>query len=664
MDLAARAEKLRKEIRRHEHLYYVDANPEISDRDFDKLYKELVDLEAKHPELTTADSPTKRVGGEPIDGFVTVRHAEPMLSIDNTYAPDELREFDRRIKKLLPGETVTYVVEPKIDGVAISLVYEHGQFTVGATRGDGEVGDDVTHNLRTLRELPLSLPKRPARFEARGEVYMNRDELARINVERKSEELEPYANPRNLTAGTLKLLDPREAAKRRLRLFTYSVGPSEGVEIKTHLDALATLREWGFPVNPHVKSFTDFDKLVDYCEKWSDRRAELPYDTDGLVIKVNDHEQRRRLGSTAKSPRWVVAFKFAAEQALTRLVSVSLQVGKHGTITPVANLEPVKLAGTTVKRASLHNAEFIATKDIRVGDMVVVEKAGEIIPYIIRSEPTARTGSEVPYVFPTKCPFCGSPLKQEGAFFRCTSGDCTDVLKRRLRAFAGRAAMDIEGLGGKTVDLLVDSGMVRTLPDLYRLKLDAVVELERMAEKSAQNLLDGIEASKSQGLARLLAGLTIPHVGESVADLLAQAFLSLDALRAADLDKLSAINGVGPIMAKDIHAWFAEPAHKKLLDQLSDLGVKTTEAKRTVAAVGASDLTGMSIVVTGTLTKYGRDEIEALIRKLGGKPAGSVSKNTAFVVAGEKAGSKLDKAKALGIPVLSEAEFDERIGVS
>ena len=664
MDLAARAEKLRKEIRRHEHLYYVDANPEISDRDFDKLYKELVDLEAKHPELASADSPTKRVGGEPIDGFQTVRHREPMLSIDNTYSSDELREFDRRIKKLLPGETVTYVVEPKIDGVAISLVYEHGQLTVGATRGDGEVGDDVTHNLRTLREVPLSLPTKPARFEARGEVYMNRDELARINVERAEEGLEPYANPRNLTAGTLKLLDPRESAKRRLRLFTYSVGPSEGVEIKTHLAALETLKEWGFPVNTHVVSFTDFDKLVDYCEKWGDRRAELPYDTDGLVIKVNDHEQRRRLGTTAKSPRWVVAFKFAAEQALTRLVSVSLQVGKHGTITPVANLEPVKLAGTTVKRASLHNAEFIATKDIRVGDMVVVEKAGEIIPYIIRSEPTARTGSEVPYVFPTKCPFCGSPLKQEGAFFRCTSGDCTDVLKRRLRAFAGRAAMDIEGLGGKTVDLLVDSGMVRTLPDLYRLKLDAVVELERMAEKSAQNLLDGIEASKSQGLARLLAGLTIPHVGESVADLLAQAFLSLDALRGADLDKLAAINGVGPIMAKDIHAWFAEPAHKKLLEQLADLGVKTTEEKRAVAAVGGADLTGMSIVVTGTLTKYGRDEIEALIRKLGGKPAGSVSKNTAFVVAGEKAGSKLDKAKSLGIPVLSEAEFDVRIGAS
>ena len=662
MDTAARIEKLRKEVRRHDRLYYVDAKPELSDRDYDKLYKELVELEAKHPELASDDSPTKRVGGEAIDGFVTVRHAEPMLSIDNTYSPDELREFDRRIKKLIPGETVTYVVEPKIDGVAMSLVYEKGQFTAGVTRGDGEVGDDVTHNLRTLREVPLSLPKKPARFEARGEVYMNRDELARINRERALEELEPYANPRNLTAGTLKLLDPRECAKRRLRLFTYSVGPTEGIEIKTHLEALETLKEFGFPVNTHIESFTDFDKVVDYCEKWAERRAELPYDTDGLVIKVNDHDQRRRLGTTAKSPRWVVAFKFAAEQALTRLVSVSLQVGKHGTITPVANLEPVKLAGTTVKRASLHNAEFIATKDIRVGDMVVVEKAGEIIPYIIRSEPTARTGSEEPYKFPTKCPFCGSPLKQEGAFFRCTSGDCTDVLKRRLRAFAGRGAMDIEGLGGKTVDLLVDSGLVRTLSDLYRLKLESVVELERMGKTSAQNLLDGIEASKSRGLARLLAGLTIPHVGESVADLLAQAFLSLDALRAADLEKLSGINGVGPIMAKDIHAWFAEAAHKKLLDQLIELGVKTTEQKRVAAATGKADLTGQSIVVTGTLTKYGRDEIEALIRKLGGKPAGSVSKSTAFVIAGEKAGSKLDKAKSLGIPVLTEAEFDERIG--
>jgi DNA ligase (NAD+) len=657
---ADRIEHLRREIRRHDHLYYVDAKPEISDRDYDRLYAELKELEAKHPELVTVDSPTKRVGGEPIEGFNTVRHAEPMLSIDNTYSADELREFDRRIRKLLPGETVTYVIEPKIDGVAISLVYQDGQFTVGATRGDGEVGDDVTHNLRTIRGIPLSLPKKLARFEARGEVYMNREELARINRERLEEELEPYANPRNLTAGSLKLLDPRESAKRRLRMFAYSVGPSEGITIKTHLEALETLKEFSFPVNPHVASFEEIEAIVDYCVKWGERRNELPYDTDGLVIKVNDHEQRRRLGTTSKAPRWVVAYKFAAEQALTKLVSISLQLGKRGTLTPVANLEPVKLAGTTVKRASLHNAEYIATKDIRVGDMVVVEKAGEIIPYIVRSEPGARTGEEKVYHFPKTCPFCGGELIQEGAFYRCTNENCVDIIKRRLRAFAARNAMDIEGLGVKAIDQLVDAGLVRSIPDLYRLTLEQLVELERMGEKSATNLLDGIAASKARGLSRLLAGLTIPHVGESVADLLAHEFLSIDALAEASLERLSSINGVGPVMAEDIHAWFKESSHQKLVEELKELGLKTTEEKR--AARKDGDLTGKTIVVTGTLTKYGRDEIEAIIRDRGGKAAGSVSKSTSFVVAGEKAGSKLDKAKSLGVPVISEYDFEKMVG--
>ncbi len=665
MPAKTRLDELRREIRRHDRLYYVDAVPEISDRDYDRLYAELKSLEEAHPDLLTSDSPTRRVGGEPIEGFKSVRHREPMLSIDNTYSADELREFDRRVRKLLPGEAITYVVELKIDGVAISLVYENGQFTAGVTRGDGEVGDDVTHNLKTIRETPLSLPENPARLEVRGEVYMKRDELARINRERAKEELEPYANPRNLTAGSLKLLDPRECAKRRLRLFTYALGPSEGVEVNSHVQALELLKKWEFPVNSHVATFEAIDAVIDYADSWADKRAELPYDTDGLVVKVNDFEQRRRLGATAKSPRWVVAYKFAAEQALTKLVSITLQMGKRGTLTPVANLEPVKLGGTTVKRATLHNAEFLTTKDIRIGDMVVVEKAGEIIPYIVRSEPEARTGAEIVFQFPDTCPFCGSPLELQGAFYRCTGGgECTLQLKKRLRAFAMRGAMDVENLGVKIIDQLVDAGLVRSLPDLYRLNIEQLVELERMGEKSAQNLLDGLSASKSKGLARLLAGLAIAHVGESVADLLAQEFLSIDALMAASAERLSSINGVGPVMAEDIHAYFQNESSRQLIEDLRTLGVKLTEEARVKVANAAGDLTGKTVVVTGALERFGRDEIEALIRSRGGKPSGSVSKNTSYLVAGENAGSKLDKAKSLGVPVLTEAEFAAMLGIS
>ncbi len=387
-----RVAELRKSIEHHNRRYYVDAQPEISDRDFDKLLEELKQLEAEHPELATADSPTQRVGGEPIEGFRTVRHSEPMLSIDNTYKPEELREFDQRIKKLLGGEPVAYAVELKIDGVAIALTYKKGVFTVGAMRGDGEQGDDVTHNLKTIHGLPLALPEKYELLEARGEVYMNRADLAKLNRERVAEGLEPWANPRNSAAGGLKLLDPRKAAKRHLRLFAYALGACEGVAVKTHREALELLRRLDFPVNKHIESFASIDGVIDYCQSWKDKRNDLPYDIDGLVIKVDDFSQRTRLGYTSKSPRWVVAFKFAAEQAQTKLLSIDLQIGKLGTLTPVANLEPVRLAGTKVSRASLHNAEFLSTKDIRAGDIVVVEKAGEVIPYVVRSEPAAQHG--------------------------------------------------------------------------------------------------------------------------------------------------------------------------------------------------------------------------------------------------------------------------------
>jgi DNA ligase (NAD+) len=658
-----RVNELRRLLEHHNYKYYVETKPEITDREYDQLYAELQKLEAAHPEIVTPDSPTQRVGGQPIEGFVTVRHREPMLSIDNTYSADELRDFDRRVRKLLSGEPVQYVVELKIDGVAISLTYENGSFSMGATRGDGERGDDVTHNLKTVSGLPLRLKSSspPALLEARGEVYMTRDDLARLNRERQEEELEPFANPRNSTAGSLKLLDPRLCAKRRLRLFNYGLGAAEGVSVRTHQETLDLLRQYGFPVNPNIETFDTIDQVIDYCNSWDKRRHELPYDTDGMVVKVNDLQQRRRLGSTSKAPRSLVAYKFAAEQGLTKILRIEVSVGKTGTLTPIAHLEPIRLAGTTVKRVSLHNADEIARKDIRVGDMVVVEKAGEIIPYVVRSEPGARTGSETVFHFPKQCPVCGSPVERDegSAYFRCTGINCPAQLKERLGFFAHRNAMDIEGLGTAIIDQLVDTGLVRWIPDLYRLTLEPLVELERMGRKSAQNLLDGIAASKDRGLTRVLTGLAIRHVGEKVADLLAQEFGNIDALMQASAERLAQINGVGPVLAESIFKFFQGTDGRKVIEELRSLGVKLTEEPRPSAAQpGKTDLSGKTVVVTGTLKNYGRGEIEDLIRKHGGKVTGSVSKKTDYVLVGENPGSKLEKARLLGIQILTEEEFD------
>jgi DNA ligase (NAD+) len=661
---AARVADLRRQIDRHNYLYYVEAKPEISDREFDRLLEELQALESQHPDLVTPDSPTQRVGGQPVDGFRTVTHREPMLSIDNTYNPNELREFDARVRKLLGGEPVTYVVELKIDGVAMSLTYEGGVFTVGATRGDGVRGDDVTHNLRTIREIPLRLhtDHPPPLFEARGEVYMTRADLVRVNRQRQEAGEEPYANPRNLAAGSLKMLDPRQSAERRLRFFAYALGAAEGVDVGTHAETLDLLRRYGFPVNPHIRTCSTIDEVIDYCQSWADKRNDLPYETDGMVVKVNDFDQRRRLGVRSKSPRWVVAYKFAAEQALTRLKAIELQVGKTGKLTPVARLEPVRLAGTTVSNASLHNAAEIARKDIRVGDTVVVEKAGEIIPYVVRSEAAARTGGEKVFRFPATCPECGGTVEpdENNISYYCINPACPAQLKERLRNYAQRHAMDIEGLGEAIIDQVVDAHLVRSIPDLYRLTPEPLLELERMGKKSVQNLLDGIEASKGRGLARLLTGLGIRHVGDHVADLLAQEFGDVDALLAAPEERFARVNGIGPRRAASIHTFFQSVDGRKTIQELRDLGLKLTEDRR--AAKSSSGIAGKTVVVTGTLKKYGRDEIEALIKELGGKPAGSVSKKTDYVVAGEKAGSKLDKARQLGIPVLTEEEFESLIG--
>lgn len=663
-DHVKRALWLCEEIEKHNRLYYQEAKPEISDKEYDKLLKELVDLEKKHPELANANSPTQRVGGAPIDGFVTLKHRLPMLSIDNTYSPSELKEFDKKVCKGLGKDKPSYMVELKIDGVAISLIYENGILTAGVTRGDGEKGDDVTQNLKTVGGVPLKLntKKPPALLEVRGEVYMARANFARLNEQRVKEGLDKFANPRNSTAGSLKLLDPKLCAARKLSLFAYAIGAMEGIQVKSQTETLKLLHDFGFPVNSNATQLDSIEEVVAHCESWNDKRHDLPYDTDGMVIKVNDLGQREKLGITTKSPRWVVAYKFAAEQALTRLLNIELQVGRQGTLTPVAHLDPVQLAGTTVARASLHNDDNLKTKDIRVGDMVVVEKAGEIIPYIVRSEPSLRTGKEKPFVFPKVCPVCGADVVKDakGAFYRCTGTDCVAQLKRRVRSYAARNAMDIENLGEEIIEQLVDTGLVKTLADIYKLGLNQLANLERMGEQSSRNLLDGIAASKSRGLARLLTGLGLRHVGENVADVLARKFISMKAFSQANEEELAAIEGIGPERAASIRSWFANTTNQELIESLEKAGIKMDESVSTVVA--SSALAGKSIVVTGTLVKYGREEIERRLRDLGAKASGSVSKKTDYLLAGEKAGSKLEKARELGVRIINEEEFEKLAG--
>jgi DNA ligase (NAD+) len=680
MSPARRAAELRQVIDFHNRKYYIDAVPEITDREFDALLDELKQIERDHPELVTPDSPTQRVGGAPIDEFRTVRHRVAMLSIENTYNPDELREWDKTTRKLLGGKQPAYMVELKIDGVAMSLTYENGLLTVGATRGDGERGDDVTHNLRTMPDIPLRLTTDdpPKLFEPRGEVYMTRAELIRINRLRVDAGEKPYENPRNLSAGTLKLLDPKQSAERKLRFFAYGLGAVEGLEVQSHHETLAVLKKFGFNIEPHTQACPDIDAVIAHVETWNTKRHDLPFETDGMVIKVDDFPQRERLGYTSKFPRWARAYKFAAEQAVTKLARIEVQVGRTGKLTPVAHFDPpVRLAGTTVSKASLHNADEIDRKDIRIGDMVVVEKAGEIIPQVIRVETSARTGAEKKFHWPKVCPVCGSPTNKEPdspAYF-CTAprGQCRGQLERQLLQFARRAAMDIEGLGEAIAEELLAADLVEALPDLYRLTkadlLKARPSKTKDGKKSksegkwADNLLAGIAESKDRGLTRVLAGIGVPMVADSMADLLAQEFLWIDEIMHATEERLSQVEGVGPERAKAIRGYFQLESTKNMIADFKDLGLKLTEEKREAAAApGGASLTGKTLVVTGTLTKYGRQEIEDLIRSLGGKSSGSVSKKTDYLVAGENAGSKLDKAKELGVPVLTEAEFEALIG--
>jgi DNA ligase (NAD+) len=662
--------ELRQQINHHNHLYYVDNAPVISDRDFDRLLQELTDLEKQHPELLTPDSPTQRVGGEPIEGFVKVVHKVPMLSIENSYNEADLRKFDADVRKSAGAKaTVEYVVELKIDGVSMSITYENGRLAQGATRGSGDVGDDVTHNLRTIAAIPLKLdtPTPPKVFEARGEVYMSRKEFVRINAEQAKNQQEAYKNARNLTAGTLKQLDPKESAKRKLSFFAYGAGAVEGLSIKSQKELLDTLKAFGCPVNPHTRVCASMDEVIAYCNGWDTKRRELPYDTDGIVIKVNDFAQRERLGYTAKVPRWAKAYKFEAEQATSKIGGVDFTLGKFGELTPVARFEPpVQLAGTTVTYASMHNAAWVNEKDVRLGDTVVVEKKGEIIPQVVDVVKDARTGKEKVITWPDACPKCGSKVEKLDSGtsynFVCTNTAlCPGQVAKRVESFARRTYMDIEGLGEEVSIQLVESGLVKSVTDLYRLKKEQLLELEGFAELKAQNLLNGIAASKNRGLARLLPSLSILMVGEAMAELLVDEFPSLDEIVAARPEELARVKGFGPKRAQFVYDYFHTPAGQKLVAEFKELGIKTTHEKK-APPVGGLPLAGKTIVVTGTLTNYDRTTIEARIKEAGGKATGSVSKKTDYLLAGEDAGSKLAKAKELGVKVITEAEFEQLVG--
>ena len=660
---AQRIEELRQRIRDYDRMYYVEANSPISDLEYDQLYKELERLEEQHPDLISPDSPTQRVGDRPVSNLVQVEHRLPMLSIENSYSVDELRAFAERTNKALAGQAVEWVVELKIDGVAISIVYEHGVLVRAVTRGDGRVGDDVTHNVRTIPDVPLHLVGAdvPPVLEVRGEVYMTNGDLVKLNEQQQASGGQLYANTRNVAAGAIRLLDPRIAAQRRLRAFVHGVGYCEGLKAATHMDFLKEVASYGLPGTPEVQSFPSIDEAIAYCEDWIGRLHELDFEVDGFVLKVNRFDQRTTLGLRAKSPRWVVAYKFEKFEATTKLNDIRVQIGKTGAITPVAELEPVQLAGTTVSRASLHNADEIERKDIRVGDIVIVEKAGKVIPHIVRVETHKRDPNLKKFRFPERCPECDSKLEKDaaGPYIRCLNPSCPAQLKERIRFYASRGAMDIEGLGDKLVDQLVDEGLVRSYGDLYRLTQEEIVKLERMGKKSADNLIEGVQASKTRGLARLLSALSISHVGARKAQVLAEHFGSMEALQQAELEELQ-IDEVGEIIATSMHTWLHSEAGEQTIRDLAQCGVDMTSPKK--AAVSATGkLAGKTLVVTGTLSKYKRDEIEELIAEHGGRAAASISKKTDFLIAGADAGSKLDKAQKLGIKVIDEEEFDRLI---
>ena len=656
-DAARRAEELRAEILRHERLYYVDSRPEITDAEFDRLMSELASIEALHPDLATADSPTRRVGGESAEGFATVEHAIPILSLENAYSWEEAEAWRARILRALGKEPPGYVAELKIDGLSISLRYEEGVLARAATRGDGFRGEDVTDNVRTIRSIPLRIPE-SAPLEARGEIFYPRSAFRKLNADREAAGEPLFANARNAASGTIRLLASRVTAKRGLAAWMYSIVESRNPP-STQAGALERLQTLGFPTQPHWRRCSTFEEVREVVTAWESERADLDFETDGVVIKVDDRGLQAELGSTSKSPRWALAFKYPAEEKTTVVRGISVQVGRTGTLTPVAHFDPIVLAGTTVKRATLHNYEDLARKDVRVGDTVVVEKGGDVIPKVVRVLPEMRPSDSVPFTMPATCPVCGDPVVREAGEVatRCVNPACPAMVRESLRHFCSRRAMRIEGLGEKLVDQLVREGLLSDVASIYALSADDLTRLERWGEKSAANLLGEIERSKENDLSRLLFALGIRHVGEKAAATLARRFGSLDDLIAAGENDLEAVDEVGPNTAAAIRAWFSHPSRRELVEKLRSRGVNFLSRQTRPAANGP--LAGKAVVITGTLPDVAREEASRRLEAAGAKISGSVSKKTAYVLAGEAAGSKLEKAKALGVPTVSWDEMLE-----
>ena len=659
-DAAQRLAELRERIHHHDYLYYVEARPEVSDAEYDALLRELKALEAEHPDLVTPDSPTQRVAGAPVDAFQPVEHRVAMLSLDNATTPDDLREFEARLSRAQPGQRVGYVCEPKIDGLGVALLYARGRFVRGATRGDGRVGEDISANLRTIRSVPMRLKPGPLaavdELEVRGEVYMPRDEFERLNRGLEEAGEPTFANPRNAAAGAVRQKDPTVTARRPLDAFLYHLSWSPGLTFASHWEALEALRAAGFRTNPRAVRAESIDAVIAACARLEADRDALGYDADGVVVKVDALELQRRLGSTTHHPRWAIAFKFAARQATTVVRAIEVNVGKTGALTPVAKLEPVPLAGVVISNVSLHNEDEIRRKDVRVGDTVLIERAGDVIPYVVQVVAAKRPADSVEFKFPDRCPACGGvAFRPEGeVYWRCTNTACPAQLKERLRHFGSRRAMDIEHLGEAVVEQLVDRGRVRNFADLYELTAEEVADLERFAEKSAENLVGAVQSSKTRGLARLLNALGIPMVGERVAQQLAARFGSMERLQAATAAEVAEVHGIGERIAASVTTFFAEASNREVIARLAAVGVVMTEVGFTA---GPRPFEGKTFVLTGSLPTLTRDAATDLIVRLGGRVSSAVSKKTDYVVAGDEAGKKEVDARRLGVPVLDEAAF-------
>ena len=660
-------EKLREEVRRHEELYYVFDSPEISDVEYDKLIERLTELENQHPEYVTPDSPTQRVGGRPAEGFAEVRHRRPMLSLDNSYNLDELRAFDQRCQRLAEGRPLQYVAELKIDGLSISLHYADQILARGVTRGDGRVGEDVTQNARTIRSVPLRIRNNKnsvaKELEVRGEVFIPRKVFERTNLEREEQGEPKFANPRNAAAGTIRQLDSRIVATRGLEMFAYDLITGDRKPFGSHWDAMNWMQEVGFRVNPNRRLCSSIEDVIEFCNEMEAKRDELSYEIDGVVVKVNSTSLQDEFGATQKAPRWAVAYKFPARQATTRVVDITVQVGRTGALTPVANLEPVLLAGTTVSRATLHNADEVKRLGVRIGDWVLIEKGGDVIPKVLKVIESKRTGNERPFRMPRKCPVCGGEISRpEGEVVaRCVAADCQAQLIGRLLHFASRRAMRIEGLGESLADQLIATKLVRDVGDLYKLTLADVCGLERMAKKSASNLLTQIEASKKREFSNLLYALGLRHVGERTAGILARHFGSLERLSKASVEELDDVPEIGLTVAQSVRDWFDDQGNLALCERLTAAGVKTM-IERSPDHVDDENFAGKQFVLTGTLENFTRDEAKSLIESRGGRVTSSVSKKTDYVIAGSEAGSKLDKALELGVKVIDEAALRDLLG--